>query len=336
MLDTIRLVGSSIGSNIKTNVTKYTSYIRENGVEKIAGVSMNDLKGYPYRAWIDPNHLTLTVELNPHKILFGENIYNYCSNASAVRNLVYSVADTFFAGNDCFISRADLGGIQTFGSPTQAMEALEQYRNTKISGARIKKYRHQNYQHTVCYYTQNWSAKIYNKGYEVLRGSEQQPGVYPFDLYSSLRFEKTYRSGEFERLGMPKKPYRGVHLHQFDFGLWYTDFMDFFSKWEREKKAYYTDMKGVAGLLNVIDQMGQLSNVEAMGIVDRTTIWRYRKAKRDNIPVEPVKFVDNLTSKQKNTVMLLNVGGFSPYLQHAIKKFQMEQKLKFTKGLKAA
>jgi len=326
MLDTIRLVGSSLSSNLDMEVSKFYTY-RNNrtGVEKMAVVDMTAGKGAPYRAFYDPNNLLLTVELNPHKILFDANIFNYSQSASALRYLTHSVASCFFAGTDCFISRADLGGVQTFDSPGRAVEVVEQYRRTKIEGARVKKYRHQNYDASVFYYTQNWSAKIYNKGVEMFRAAEQPDG-YPFDLYSTLRFEKSYRSGEFARLGMKKTPYRGVHLHEFDFETFYGDFTEFFGKWQRSATPYYTDKKGMTGLLSVIDQLGHLNDVAAMGTVSRTSIYRYQKEKKEAAEPVGIKFVDNLTPKEKNRLLLFHSTGFSPYLYQAIVKYRNGKK----------
>lgn len=335
MLDTIRLVGSSLGTNVKTSVTKYTSYVRENGVEKIASVHLNDKKGYPYRAFLDPNYNTLTVELNPHKILFGENIYNYCQDVYALRNLVFGVAHSFFPHGDCFVSRADLGGVVTYDSRNKADNVLEQYRTTKISGARVKKFRHQNYVGSAFYYTKNWSAKVYNKGLEVLKSGPQPEGLYPFALYDTLRFEKTYRAGEFERLGMRKTPFRGVHLHEFDFGIWYNDFNTFFLNWERESKPYTTDLDGtpMQKLLHVIDQLGQLDNVAAQGFVDRSTIWRYKdKVKKLQAPTfQKTEFVSNLTNEQKTKLKTMQTIGFSPYLHQSVLKYHSDIAKKFKK-----
>jgi len=322
MLDTIRLVGSSFNTNVKTSVTKYVSYVRDNGTERLAMVHMNDKKGFPYRAFLDPNYNTLTVELNPHKILLNDNIYNYCSSVPDLRGLVTAVAHSFFPYGDCYVSRADLGGVVTYENRFQADTTLEQYRTTKISGARVKKFRHQNYVGSAFYYTKNWSAKVYNKGQEMFTNAVQPEG-YPFDLYNTLRFEKTYRSGEFERLGMKRTPFKGVHLHQFDFSAWYEDFNTFFTNWEREAKPYMTQMEGTHGLLHVLDQMGQLDNVAAMGIVNRTTIWRYKNEKKKLLAdtFVPTKFVGNLSNVQKNRIKTLHTVGFNPFLQHEITKY---------------
>lgn len=328
MLDTIRLTGSSLGTNLKYETSKFVTY-RNNktGTERYALVDMTASKGSPYRAFYDPNNLTLTVELNPHKILFGENIYNYCQNSNSLRYLVHSVAASFFPSSDCYISRADLGGVQTFENPGRALEVLEQYRRAKIEGARVAKYRHQNYTSSAFYYTRSWSAKVYNKGVDMFRNSEQPEG-YPFDLYSTLRFEKTYRSDEFKRLGMKKTPFRGVHVHEFKFDVWHDDFMTFFSNWQRQATPYYTTEKGMKGLLSVIDQLGHLSDVAAMGTVSRTTIYRYQQEKKRVSDLPGINFVDNLTAKQKNTLQVFYLNGFSPYLHQAILKHRSQQNFK--------
>lgn len=286
---------------------------------------MTDKKGFPYRAFLDPNYNTLTVELNPHKILFHDNIYNYCQDVNSLRSLVFGVASSFFPHGDCFVSRADLGGVVTYANRFDADCTLEQYRTTKISGARVKKYRHQNYIGSAFYYTQNWSAKIYNKGLEMFRGSPQPEG-YPFDLYNTLRYEKTYRSGEFERLGMKKVAFKGVPLHAFDFGVWFDDFNTFFESWEREAKPYMSNMTGRSTthkLLHVIDKLGQLDNVASMDIVHRSTIWRYKQKKKKLLKesFKRTEFVSNLTNNQKIRLKTLHTIGFSPFLHSAVTEY---------------
>jgi len=323
MLDTIRLTGSSLSSNMDFEVTKYFSYHnKRTGIEKTAVVHLTQGKNSPYRAFFDPNYNTLTVELNPHKILFGYNVYNYSQHPNTINHLVHSVANCFFSSGDCFISRADLGGVVTYENPGRALEVLEQYRRAKIEGARVAKYRHQNYTDSVFYYSKNWSAKVYNKGIELFNKAEQPEGSIPFDTYSTLRFEKTYRSGEFERIGMKKQPYKGVHIDDFDFVAWYADFRDFFTGWQHQATPYFTTEKGMKGLLSVVDQLGHLNDVAAMGVVSRTTVYRYRKEKKVNSPLPELLFKDNLGPKEKNRLNMLWVAGFSPYLHSAITKYK--------------
>ena len=122
---------------------------------------------------------------------------------------------------------------------------------------------------------------------------------------------------------MKRTPFKGVHLHQFDFSAWYNDFNTFFENWEREAKPYMTQLKKTAGLLHVLDQLGQLDHVAAMGIVDRSTIWRY-KAEKKKLQADTFKkteFVSNLSNAQKNRIKTLHTVGFNPFLQHEITKY---------------
>jgi hypothetical protein len=296
MIDTLRLVGPAI-NYIRPFTWEKGYYFKdlENKTEKHATALVENRPNL-WRVYYSPAYGTISVELNPHKILFSNNIYNYEQNHSFLRKLIFDIGSFFYGSGSWFVSRIDIGGVFTYDSRTTCRAALEKFRATRIEGSRSEKFKHQSYKDAVFYSTRNWSVKIYNKGVE-MKISENDT-FYPFDLLSTLRFEKTYRFRELERLGMPVEAYKGVHKNNLNTQSILNNFFETFRSWEFNSTPWLTEKKGVIGLLSVIDSAGALSEVETMKTVSHSSFWRYRKEKKKASEIEiPVTiFCNNCTA----------------------------------------
>jgi len=301
MIDTIRICGPGKNYKFDYDWEQYTGFRRKDGTHYVPMVQVSKKKNF--RAAYNPAYDLLTVEFNPHKVMFTHNIYNYEDNIAVLSDFIRGICRTFFDG-DCYISRIDLGGVKTFEDNTKAVRALEGFRNTRPNGARVANYQQQNYEDSVFYKYRYCSIKIYNKGKEMgLQQGDSLAMQIPFELCDTLRFEKTYRFRYFEkRLRMKVEARKGVHIDNFRFADVYDDFLGTFLRWEYESQPYHATLKSSAGLLQVLDAAGLLSKVEAQRIVHRSTIKRYKDKKReavaDDVDFHPViDFQKNMTQK---------------------------------------
>lgn len=354
MIDTIRLTGPADYYKFSYDYERFTGIKRKDGEERISQVLVENKKDV-HRIFYSPHNNQIVVELNPHKLIFKENVYNYEINSAILNDFVRRIGSVYFRGHNYYVARLDIGGVTTFDNFDSASQVLEKFRATRIPGARVARFKQQNYASSVFYASKNWSIKIYNKGIEMRCGFQDAPEfvidkatglpvanndyVPPelrernrlgFDLLSTLRVEKTYRFREMERIGlndvlktvtplianptefdrqlhalaidkakkgamMQVTPYMGVHIDSFDIDLLMRDFFSVFQNWEFTTTPYITTERGSAGLLSVIDSYGGLSEVEASGVVSRSTIWRFRNKKRELSDFVPkIDFKNNL------------------------------------------
>jgi len=317
MIDTLRLSGHNLYFKFPFDYERYQVIKKKGGQivvpvfqaldHRVNGVSQ-------YRVHYAPSTGMVSVEFNPHKLIFTDNIYNYEKDPLVLGRFISTCANYFFAGGDCYVSRCDIGGVSVFDSPFVAAQTLESYRSTRPEGARVNKFKHQNYATSVFYSSKNWSVKVYNKGTEMKLPSGLDT-VSGMPMLSTLRFEKTFRFNEMKRLGMTVKPYYGVHLNDFSIGILLDNFFEVFTKWDFQKTPYMTDVKGSIGLLSVLDNMGQLSEVESVGIVSRSTMFRYKKKKKlraDFVPT--LSFEKNLPVDLQNKWFLACTFGLNSVL----------------------
>lgn len=281
MIDTLRLRGPADMVNFEWDYEQFTGFKnKKTGTRYVSSILVK--KTPQFRAMYYPASNSMDVEINIHKTMFGFNVYNYASSAGILNSLVRNFAYYFYRpSSDIYVTRCDIGGVSTFKDVAESYQVLEKYRRCKFPGARIGKWRMQNYPDSVWYDTRHWSIKIYNKGKEL---GELADDFKEFDLFSTLRFEKTYRFREMGRLGMNIKAHYGVNLEEFDTDILLKDFFGLISGWELAQTPYLTDNKGAMGLLSVIDKLGYLSEIHAFSTVSRSTIHRYNKLKKADVP----------------------------------------------------
>lgn len=323
MIDTLRLTGDADYYKFSYDYERFVGYHRKDGTEYITETLVENKKDKNgnslYRAYYTPSKGQITVELNPQKIMFQNNIYNYEHNPAILSTFIRDIASHFFRGGDCYISRIDLGGVREFPNYTETIDVLERIKATRLPGAKLAK-QVKVYQYSAFYPFEYCSIKVYHKGHEMkLKEDTPESIIEGLNLMNTLRFEKTYRFREMERLGVnyaksfvtpqiigfdgkPLKsdrgrylsdiakakknapfqvvPYKGVHIDSFDIEILIKDFYSIFTGWVLKAVPYMTNRRGTAGLLSVIDNAGLISEIEGKKIVSRTSIYRYNKLKK--------------------------------------------------------
>jgi len=305
MIDTIRLCGPSDYYRRRPDLKKYQVYVKRDGTETvIPEVEFEKLE--THRSWYHDGFGRLTVELNPHKLLFQHNVYNYEKNPAYLHQIVRHFATHFFGRNDCYVMRCDLGGVVPFSNRLAAKQHIESLRGARPDRIRVKKTAHYNYPDSVFCPTQNWSIKAYIKGSEM---GEESKFFSHFDCHSVVRYEETFRFNEMKRLGMPVKPYWGVHVRDLDTETLYNSFVERVTTWETIATPFVTDKKGLMGLLAVIDQQGQFSQVERLGVVSRSSTSRFRQLKKNQIGKTELNFVYNLPPELQSRYAYFQAAG---------------------------
>lgn len=311
MIDTLRISGpaESLRAHfLPDQIKSFTILTLASGRES-APLTMVQ-RGKNYRVFMDISAERVHIEMNPHKHFFKHNIYNYEQSPVILQNYILGVSRHFFSSlSDTYLNRIDIGGVVDFQDREKSLAALETYRQTKPEGLRFAKFKSQNYETSIFYSSDNYSIKIYHKGSElarvngqiinkVARGQASESDIIPVHVlkYADklLRYEKTYRMDEIKRLGLKKEARYGIPLLDFKIDPLLCDFNELFAKWERQTKPYQTSKKSIAGLLQVIDNLGQLDNVASQGIVSRSTIHRYKREKKENIELIPIEWKKNL------------------------------------------
>lgn len=224
MIDTIRLVGDADYYRFSYTYERFTGIKTKDGEERISQVLVENKKGV-HRVFYTPSNHQIVVELNPHKLMFQDNVYNYEINSAILNDFIRGIGAIYFRSNSYYVARVDIGGVTTFPNPMETAATLEKFRQTRIPGARVARFKQQNYASSVFYASKNWSIKIYNKGVEMHIDAQDAPEhklekgklvpnpdyIKPelrernrlgFDLLSTVRVEKTYRFREMERIGL--------------------------------------------------------------------------------------------------------------------------------------
>jgi len=298
MLDTIVLKGKGAFSFFKPEYQKGEYYKHSNtGRTTIPYVEV--MKKDHYRAHYFPPYDMMKVELNPHKLVFNENIYNYENNPAVLRDFIARIGAAFFRGNSFFVDRIDIGCLQTFSSVYEADQALESYRNARFRNARVIKFKHQNYHKSVWYKFEHYIVKIYNKGAQMKipedidfstgkQARSSPPEVNGHDasyLNRTLRFEIGYDSYTLDRIQKTERtPYFGTPFKDLDVAALLTDFFTLFRRWERNTHtSFIIDVPGAMGAIALFDRQGKYAEIEASGIYSKSTLHRYRKLKEQSL-----------------------------------------------------
>lgn len=305
MIDTLRLRGPAVSYRLNWTFEKYYCFRTPNGdFEKIPITLIENKKDAKkrslYRVFYVPSANLMDVEINVGKLLFEYNVYNYSVSSVDLDLLIRRVGACFFSANDYYVSRVDLGHVQTYESRAETQKVIDQYRHSRLPGAYSRKFKHQNYKDSVFYKTENWSVKVYDKYAEMVHslGIEIAKEIVPQE--NVVRYEKTYRIGEMKRLGMIPDPYKGVHIDSFQVAVLMNDYLSVFGNWEFSATPHITEGKGVIGLISYLDNLGQLSELEAAGIVSRSSIWRYKKEKASFAVDAPrLKITQNISKEQQ-------------------------------------
>jgi len=286
MIDTIRFEGKSLYYKFDLSYEKFVGYRKKTDkgvtVEKIQQLAVEDRKGY-YRVYYNPNNQQVSVELNIQKLIFKKyNHYNYEKEPHILLTLIRHFGSYFFANDDYYISRIDLGTVATYENSTEAALVLDKYRYSKPKGARSGKWRFQNFGTSVFYPTKNYSIKVYNKGAEYSHNNVPKEG-FPIDLDSTLRFEKTYRIGEMKRIGLQTRPYMGCHIQSFELDKLIKDYYHVFDTWTlfTNPVKFDNDMKGQMLMISVMDSQGILEELIDKGVVKKTSAFKYKKLKKE-------------------------------------------------------
>lgn len=312
MVDTICFVGNPIHARWDFDLEKYTAWKRKDGTEVLTEVLYK--KTDNYRVFYSPSYNRARVECNLGKILFKKNIFNYEKNSNILNLLCRRLGDFFFQPHSYYISRCDIGAVRVFADNLAAARVIEGFRNARPEGSRLTKFKHQNYADSVFYYTKNWSIKVYNKGAEMRKNKEDTTEADD----RTIRFEKTYRTGEFERLGMQKTPTYGVHIDSFDIAHLVDDFFNVFTKWEQKQAGTIVRGKGVLGCLAILDNLGHIDDAVANGVVSRSSLSRYNRIKSKTVDLlhsdRTIKFDNNLPPEFKNRLDYVRNFGFNSIL----------------------
>jgi len=305
MIDTVRLCGYGRFYNFKKTFERFVGFNRSDGTEYVIEQEVEKVPG-KYVARYSPSEDIMRVEFNIGKLIFENyNVYNYEKNPAVLLALLQKFGQYFFGNNPFYVARIDIGGVCTYPNTDTATNTLNRMRSARPPGARINKFKHQNYSDSVFYYSKNWSIKIYNKGIE-LKESKELPSFSAFDLHSTLRFEKTYRFNELNRLGRPfgrnkVTPNMGILFKDFDLRLVMDDFFQVFQDWDFVASGTIekdSGLRGVVALLGALDAKGALSEVEAAGVVSQSSMYRYRKSKLGKPDFVPtISFDYNLEKK---------------------------------------
>jgi len=324
MIDTIRFRGPAGGYRYKWNMQRFYVFRNESGDEYTPSTLIENKKDAKknsiYRAFYMPTSDFMDVELNIGKLLFTHNIYNYENSSANLNTLIRRFGDCFFNSSDYYVTRIDLGHLQTYASKEETRNVIERYRHSRLPGSYARKFKHQNYADSVFYKAEGWSIKVYDKHAEMVHNLGESIANELIPDKNMLRFEKTYRVREIQRIG--KYPtvfdskgeaigwgqrytiekYKGVHIDSFDIGPIMEDYTTTFKNWEFAAIPYITDHKGALGLLSIIDSYGGLSEIEGTGVVSKMTFHRYKKVKKTTHPPPPFKIVENITPEMKQKV----------------------------------
>jgi len=320
MIDTIVFTGDPTSARMNFDLERYTAWKRKDGTEVVTEVLYK--KTEHYRVFYSPSYNRARIECNLSKILFDHNIYNYEKSPNILNTVIRRLGDYFFLPNTYYVSRCDIGGVRQYDARLDADRVLEGFRKARFEGARLRKYKHQNYDNSVFYSSANWSIKIYNKGHEMKNHGE----IPEPHLFNMLRFEKTYRTGEMERLGMQKTPHYGIHIDSFDVGTLVHDFETVFAKWEQRANPVIVNAKGMLGLVAIVDaltrqnddQNGAIDDLVNNGTISRATLSRYHtlKHKTSNLfqGEKSVSFPYNLPAEKRNRMGYVYNFGFANIL----------------------
>jgi len=308
MIDTIRFSGAHLRAAFVPDSISFFSTKKKGQLTERAIFSQVQKHKY-YRILFDGGRQRYTVEINPHKMLYQYNIYNYEKDTNVYLLLVYGLARHFFSSlDDVYLSRVDIGGVHDFGDIENAKKSLELFRTTKPENVRWSKAMNQTYETAVFYNSKGYSIKIYMKLPEMERTAKKAGYDIPKEIadFSAglLRFEKTYRTDELNKIGMPKTPFLGIHIHDFNPHSLYADFENTFKKWEQRAAPHRTDRRGIMGLLQTIsnDNHENFAGVARSGIVSRQTISRFYKLKKEQTKQFVLNFENNLPKKFENVL----------------------------------
>lgn len=336
MLDTLRLTGPADFYRFDYDYEKFIGYRKKDGTEKTTVVMVENKPGL-HRVFFHPSRNEIIVECNPHKVIFGDNCYNYEFNPVNINSFVRAVGGLYYRSSSYYVSRFDIGGVQTLESPKQAQNIIDRFRKTRLPGARSEKYKQQNYKSSVFYSSASHSTKIYIKGVEMKLTEDAPPDERyrpGFDLMSTVRAEITYRFRHIEAVtkrqffadysspgetmkmqgykylyGAPNQSeaYRGIHIDSFDASYVLRDFFSTFKNWAVFSTAVEDLSEGFTPsmrLLALLDRLGRLDEAEQAGAVSRWSFHRYR-AKKKELFSEPssdsfnLQFFPNLPDDKK-------------------------------------
>ena len=206
--------------------------------------------------------------------LFGSNSYNYASSVDDVIYTLSTVSRTLFPGSDSFFSRVDLSHCFLFDTPAAALDFIALLKRAKPARVRASSWT-KGYATSVFFSTRGWSIKFYVKGYE-------QKSPKGSDLYRVVRYEKTYRAMELQRItGLRKYPFFGISSMPLvsAFGRVVDDFLDVFEGWTFSAAPPDTSRyRGAHKLLAYLDALGQLTP-DAVASVSRSSYYRYKRKK---------------------------------------------------------
>lgn len=331
MIDTLRLRGPAKDYNMKLQVTKYQVWVNEEtgNVTNSPIVTLSNVKDKDgqslYRIFYTPSADMVEVELNVQKILFSNNATNYCFSAPVLNLLVRRVGAYFFASGSYFVTRIDLGFVQTMETEDKKRAQIDTFRNTRLPGSYAAKYKAQYYANSVWYMSKNWVMKIYDKHAEITKHDSKERANELVPNNNMVRYEKQFRGKEIERVSegrMKYEPFKGIHIDSFDVTDLKENLFETLADWARNMATIEgQQLKGTAGLLDVLAKKGLLSEVETSGVVNRSTIHRYKKKAQKIGVVDYSVTPDIISEAYKNRVSYAVSVGFAKILNdRTIKK----------------
>lgn len=342
MIDTLRLRGPAKSFTQLYKLTKYQVWVNEKGETTYSPTvtieNAKDAKGVRlYTIFYTPSSDMMDVELNVQKLIFGNNAHNYALSENLVNILVRRVGDYFFNPGSYYITRIDMGFVQTLATEKEAKGLIDTFRNSRLPGSHSAKYKAQYYPDSIWYMAKNWVMKIYNKYAEIVKHDSKEIADELIPNKNMVRFEKQYRGKEIERVSsiykiekkkletgetkevktlvsraMVYESFKGIHIDSFQSKYLIDDLFGVIDNWERTTNSIEGEqLSGTAGLLNVLHKMGKLSDIEASGIVNRTTIYRYKQKVKKLVEPKYVVVPDDIAEQVKNRVFFVCSVGFA-------------------------
>jgi hypothetical protein len=274
MVDTVVISGYLPSFSLPVSYETFRSFGRAGERERMtfAQVYSSD----HFRAHYFPSTNRMRCEFSFPYCLFSLNSYNYASSVDDVYFTLRAIADTLFPCSDSFFSRVDLSYCFLFDTPDAALDFIALLKRAKPARVRASSWT-KGYPTSVFFSTRGWSVKFYVKGYE-------QKSPKGSDLYRVVRYEKTYRAMELQRItGLRKRPFFGIPSMPLvsAFGGVIDDFLNVFEGWTFSAAPPDTSQyRGSHKLLAYLDALGQLTP-DAVASVSRSSYYRYKKKKTE-------------------------------------------------------
>lgn len=308
MIDTIVLIAQSSNYIFPKNQAKFLLEYSDRQVPRSYWMTEAYIsQDKKIRVFHDINREQIRLECSIPKLIFGNNSINYIerTNVASALELIKILIKQFFKQyKEVYINRIDISAMQEYESIDEKRLHLEAYRVNKPINVRLKKFTHQNYADSIFYYSKNYSIKIYDKH------KETPINDCYLDNSKMLRFEKSYRRGEMQKLKLLTYPFLGCKIGDFDLNVLVNDFERVFTNWEMKKQVIDCPKKGLLGVIKVLkfENPELYRQIISSGKISDSTIKRTNKVESKIIDTKCFEYVVNIHDyfKNKLSYVLLN------------------------------